>query len=224
MKYQRLNANTLYVSAILFFRSTLHRESLPCLPNIDDYSSFILLKRVTAWIKRFIHNCQQSRDDRTKGYLTVKELEAAENYWIAVAQSSSFPKEVMVVKKNVVVKGRLAPLCPFIDSQGLLCVRGRTDHSKIKAISRQPAILPKDHTVTKLIIRSEHLRLLHAGPTLVMASLSRRFHIVGARRAIRSITRKCVTCRKYMQELNSNYSVSYPQIGSSQDLSSNTLE
>ena len=33
MKYQRLNANTLYVSAILFFRSTLHRESLPCLPN-----------------------------------------------------------------------------------------------------------------------------------------------------------------------------------------------
>ena len=33
MKYQRLNANTLYVSAILFSRSTLHRETLPCLPN-----------------------------------------------------------------------------------------------------------------------------------------------------------------------------------------------
>ena len=29
-----------------------------------------------------------------------------------------------------------------------------------------------------------------------MASLSRRFHIVGARRAMRSITRKCVTCRR----------------------------
>ena len=32
-KYQRLNANTLYVAAILFSRSTLHRETLPCLPN-----------------------------------------------------------------------------------------------------------------------------------------------------------------------------------------------
>ena len=32
-KHQRLNANTLYVAAILFFRSTLHREALPCLPN-----------------------------------------------------------------------------------------------------------------------------------------------------------------------------------------------
>ena len=32
-KYQRLNANTLYVAAIFFSRSTLHREALPCLPN-----------------------------------------------------------------------------------------------------------------------------------------------------------------------------------------------
>ena len=32
-KYLRLNANTLYVAAILFSRSTLHRETLPCLPN-----------------------------------------------------------------------------------------------------------------------------------------------------------------------------------------------
>ena len=36
-KYQRLNANTLYVAAILFSRSTLHRETLPCLPNIIVY-------------------------------------------------------------------------------------------------------------------------------------------------------------------------------------------
>ena len=32
-KYQRLNANTLYVAAILFSNSTLHREALPYLPN-----------------------------------------------------------------------------------------------------------------------------------------------------------------------------------------------
>ena len=32
-KYQRLNANTLYVAAILFSRSTLHIDALLCLPN-----------------------------------------------------------------------------------------------------------------------------------------------------------------------------------------------
>ena len=35
-KYQRLNANTCIVAAILFFRSSLHREALPCLPNNDE--------------------------------------------------------------------------------------------------------------------------------------------------------------------------------------------
>ena len=35
-KYQRVNANTLYVAAILFSCSTLHRETLPCLPNNDQ--------------------------------------------------------------------------------------------------------------------------------------------------------------------------------------------
>ena len=48
-----------------------------------------------------------------------------------------------------------------------------------------------------MLVRDEHLRLLHAGPTLLMSSLERRFHLVGGRKLIRSITRECVTCRKY---------------------------
>ena len=32
-KYQHVDANTLYVAAILFSYSSLHRETLPCLPN-----------------------------------------------------------------------------------------------------------------------------------------------------------------------------------------------
>ena len=37
-KYRRVNANTLYVAAILFSCSTLHRETLPCLPNTQKIS------------------------------------------------------------------------------------------------------------------------------------------------------------------------------------------
>ena len=33
VKYQCVNANTLYVAAILFSCTSLHRETLPCLPN-----------------------------------------------------------------------------------------------------------------------------------------------------------------------------------------------
>lgn len=48
-----------------------------------------------------------------------------------------------------------------------------------------------------MIIHAEHLRLLHAGPTLLTASLSRRYHVVGGRKVIRSVARKCLTCRRY---------------------------
>ena len=50
--------------------------------------------------------------------------------------------------------------------------------------------------MTKLIIRSEHQRLLHAGPTLLTTSLCRRYHITGCRKTIRSITHGCITCRR----------------------------
>jgi len=36
---------------------------------------------------------------------------------------------------------------------------------------------------------------MHAGPTLLQASLSQRFHIIGARKTVRFVTRECITCR-----------------------------
>ena len=47
--------------------------------------------------------------------------------------------------------------------------------------------------MSKLIIRSEHL---HAGPTLLSASLNRQFHILYVCKTVRSITRQCITCRR----------------------------
>ena len=64
-----------------------------------------------------------------------------------------------------------------------------------------PALLHGKHPLTRSIIRDEHLRLLHAGPTLLVASLSRRYHIVGGQRSIRSVARKCLTCRRYTARL-----------------------
>ena len=68
--------------------------------------------------------------------------------------------------------------------------------SEMPYTKRHPVILPGSHTVTKLIMRTEHLRLLHAGPTLTATSLSRQYHILRSRRIVRSITRSCVTCRR----------------------------
>ena len=50
------------------------------------------------------------------------------------------------------------------------------------------------HYITQLIICTEHVRLLHAGPTLLSCSLSCRFHMIGGHQAVLSVTCACITC------------------------------
>ena len=180
----------------------------PTLPILERFSEFTRLKRVTAWVFRFVENCRlkQSDDVPNHGFLSVDELSRAERYWLQAAQAASFPEEIANFKKGseVCSKGCLLSLHPFIDKQGLLRVAGRVTQSNLPYSYRHPIILPGNHTVTKLLIRMEHLRLLHAGPTLVAASLHRMYHIIGSRRVIRSVTRECVICRRHFDQAQSS--------------------
>ena len=178
---------------------TFVMESSP-LFAITNYSSFIRLKRVTAWLLRFIHNCKLLKEhgNLALGFLSVQELSRAEECWLRLTQQSSFPDVFSHLGKHQELpKGhKLVSLRPFLDSSGLLRVGGRMSEAKLPYSRHHPVILPSHHSVTKLIVHSEHLRLLHAGPTLVLASLSFRFHIIGSRKTVRSITRSCVVCRR----------------------------
>jgi hypothetical protein len=62
---------------------------------------------------------------------------------------------------------------------------------------RHPLILHGKHSLTSLIVHTEHIHLLHAGPTLLSASLATRHHIVKGRTIIRSTYRQCITCRRF---------------------------
>ena len=61
----------------------------------------------------------------------------------------------------------------MLDSDGLLRV-GRENNSDLSYQTMHP--LGK-HTITKVIVRSEHLCMLHAGTTLLCSTLANRFHI-----------------------------------------------
>ena len=69
-------------------------------------------------------------------------------------------------------------------------------HSKGDYDTIHPVIMHGKDPLTKLIIRSEHLRILHGGITAVTAIISLRFHIIGGRKIIRDIIRQCVKCRR----------------------------
>ena len=181
---------------------------LPLIP-LDRFSTFSQLRRVMAWVLRFVDKCHTPSTNSElptncaqflPPYLTTPELFSAELYWIRHSQDHSFPEEVasLHLKKSLPVKSRILVLHPFMDSNGIIRVGGRKVNAPISFSQKHPIILDGKNCITKLIVRSEHVRLLHAGPTLLFSSLSHQYHIVGMRNTIRSVTRQCITCRKQM--------------------------
>ena len=176
------------------------QQRVPLIP-LDQYSNFTRLKYVTTWILRFVDNCRL-RGNRCvaqmRSFLSTQELLEAETYWLLFSQEEHFVKELQALKTDYAVpnSSSLFSLHPILDSAGVLRVGRREQHSQFRYSTQHPAILHGKHPLTKLIIRSEHLRLLHAGPTLLIASLCRRYHVIGFRNIVRSVTRSCVICRR----------------------------
>ena len=157
--------------------------------STERYSSFVCLKRVTAWVFRFINiSCAKVNDQLTNQSpsLFVGELTSAENYWLSIIQKDHFSKEVNSIRRDRGLPNNscLIPLHPFLDPAGLLCVSGREQNSKLYYASMHLIILQGKHPITRLLVHSEHLHLLHAGPVLLWSSLSRRFHIVRGRKIV----------------------------------------
>ena len=57
------------------------------------------------------------------------------------------------------------------------------------------------HPITKPIILSEHLRLMHASHILLLSVMNQIFHIVGAHRTVRSITKEYITYKRHSAKL-----------------------
>ena len=115
-----------------------------------------------------------------------------------MVQREHFAEEIKALREQAVLSSSssLLPLHPILESTNLLRVCGRQQYSKLSYSRQHPLILHGKHPVTKLIILTEHVRLLHAGPTLLSSSLSRRYHIIGSCKAGRFITRGCTACRR----------------------------
>ena len=98
--------------------------------------------------------------------------------------------------KNLKTTSTILSLHPTIGSGGLLTVGRRLANSSLSPSQRHPIILHGKDLLTKLIVSSKHLSMLHAGPTLLMSALGVTLHITGARRLVQTICRSCFPCKK----------------------------
>jgi hypothetical protein len=86
----------------------------------------------------------------------------------------------------------LQPLHPLLDKEAYLRVGGRLQHSRIPYDSKHQLTLPPAHHFTEMIIMNEHLRLLHAGPQLLSASLRQQYWIPRMKQVIRPVLHRCL--------------------------------
>ena len=167
--------------------------------DIDRYSTLQRLLRVSAYVLRFIHNCKQSNPSlRCTGQLLPNDIDAAFNAWVHCAQRVSFPEESLALQTTN--KTSRPPLIRqlklFLDTDYIIRCGGRIHNAKIDSETKFPCLLPKKHPLTALVVHHTHKIHLHTGVNATVTSLRQKFWIPSARQIVRSLLRKCVTCRR----------------------------
>lgn len=162
------------------------------------FSSLPRMLRILAHCIRFIHNIRCPKSKNTSP-LTVSELNSTLRRCIREVQNVHFGVEKCNLQNDhsVFKKSKIYSLDPFIDKDGCLRVGGRLENSSLNFDGKHPYIIPAKTHLTRLIIVSEHERLLHAGIQLLHSSLRQRYWIINARNEIRSIIHKCLNCFKF---------------------------
>jgi hypothetical protein len=145
----------------------------------EGCSKLSRLTRDVAYCKRFIYNCRQAKTHRETTSLTAQELASALTCCINLVQKNSNAQEIedLTTLQEVSNKSSLKSLHPFLDQQGIIR-GGRLQQSTIPYQAIHQVIFPSNSHLTKLIVTSEHIRLHHAGPQLLIASLRERYWII----------------------------------------------
>ncbi|XP_055708965.1 uncharacterized protein LOC129805218 [Phlebotomus papatasi] len=173
--------------------SVLENQLLDSL--LEKFSSLAKIQRIVAYSLRFAY----IRDNPTpKSGLSVnaEEMERALFCLVKLDQQKHLSE----------VYSRLAdgrPLYPdfksltglalFMDRNGLFRVGGRLRKANEPFVTRHPVLLPKSK-LTLIIARNEHIKEMHAAPTLLLASLRQIFWPVAGRNLVRKVVHECFKC------------------------------
>lgn len=160
---------------------------------LNKYSSLLKIKRIIAYIFRFLHNARNP-GERKSGAFTIWELNNALFILVKRIQYLSFAESIAHLKKGTLPSKPFRKLNAFLDNEGVLRVGGRLNNSQLSYDQKHPVILPRSSRLTDLIIEDTHKQYLHPGMQTLHFLLTQNFWILSAKRAIRNILSKCYKC------------------------------
>ncbi|XP_046431027.1 uncharacterized protein LOC124184894 [Neodiprion fabricii] len=164
---------------------------------VQRYSSLTKLLHVSAWCFRASRKfLQRQAAPSRENPLTPAELEHSRLFWVKATQSAYFNAEIQLLseEKQLPRSNRLLRLATFVDSNGLLRVRGHLHNSPCSYDEKHQLILPQEASLTTLVIEQAHRKTLHGGTQVTLVTLRRQYWVVGGRVPVRSFIRRCITC------------------------------
>ena len=163
--------------------------------EVDRWGSFLKAVRVVAWVRRFIQNAR--KQNITNGDLNQEEMEESKIVLYKHSQKLAFPEEVVRLKqgKDIPKSSKLYVLNPYVDETGLLRVKARLEMSNLTYAEKFPIIM-NNGWLSRLIAEEKHQTMKHAGVGTVVTSLRNEFWIIGLRRLVKGIIRRCLVCQK----------------------------
>ena len=167
---------------------------------VHRYSSWLPLRKAVAWILRFKSWLKDRKPKCGASRLTVGELKEAESAIIKFVQREGFRQEIKDLsggQSSVRKQSSIYSLRPYLDNSGLLRLGGRLRLAPIEEDSKFPAILPKNHHVSDLIVRHVHESLAgHSGKDHVLSVLRRKYWIPQPRPVISRVLKGCMLCKR----------------------------
>ena len=169
--------------------------------NVQRYSGFYKLLRVTSYVQRFVHNARNTKDDRITGPLS-EEINSAELRWIKCRQMSTYidiHHELSTLQNKASKKTSpiIDTLKLFLDKNDVIRCKGRIDNSPASENAKSPILISKHDSICPLIINDAHKSLMHyGGINSTVAKIRQKFWIPEIRQRVKTILYKCVTCRK----------------------------
>lgn len=162
----------------------------------EKYSSLTKLERIIAYCLRFKHNSQISKCERIFGSLTLIEINKAHICLVKIVQLQTFADEINLIANNKSLrkKDKIMSLNPFIHIDGTLRAGGRISNSNFSFGKKHPIIVPSKHHFTKLLFAREHLKLLHAGPQLLLSSIRQNYWPISGRNLAKRTVHDCIRC------------------------------
>ena len=191
------------------FVSLTSATATPIDSMFERFANWHKLRKFVGWMLRFKNGLRNAIVRRKQGGhsppqsekknrpLDVEGLMSAERAIIEVAQIGSFPDKWLSLKeKKKVKKSSHVIKLDSVLMEGILCVGGCLQNSPLQDETKHPAILPKDHHISTLIVRYYHSTSGHSGLKHTLSLIREKFWIVHARTLLRRILSSCVDRRK----------------------------